>query len=168
MDGSCISYSRSLSPAALKILAVLRAQGHCAGKTSHNLVYSHRQSQLTFWSPPSKCRWTDLHRVLRNSLLGMFQVQAKGIFSVNSFYFCLFFGYIYSRQLFWQPGGAVVSKQVERESRRAERYRPVRQNNQVSMHKYFLSSCVGFYSHWFVNIDCICCWRDHIKLFRAT
>lgn len=67
------------------------------------------------------------------------QVQAdnEGNFSMNSFYrlFLFFFiiflgGSAYSGgKVFWQPGGAVVSKQMERVSRGEQRCRPVRRNN---------------------------------------
>lgn len=64
------------------------------------------------------------------------QVQAdnEGNFSMNSFmvyfyFISFFFGSAYSGgKVFWQPGGAVVSKQMERESRGEQRCRPVRQN----------------------------------------
>lgn len=65
------------------------------------------------------------------------QVQAdyEGNFSMISFmvyfYFIsfFFFGSAYSGgKVFWQPGGAVVSNPMERESRGEQRCRPVRQN----------------------------------------
>lgn len=64
------------------------------------------------------------------------QVQAdnEGNFSMNSFYglflfYFIYFGSAYSGgKVFRQPGGAVVSKQMERESRGEQRCRPVRQN----------------------------------------
>lgn len=71
-------------------------------------------------------------------ILQVNQVQAdnEGNFSMNSFYglffilFHFYFGSAYSGgKVFRQPGGAVVSKQMERESRGEQRCRPVRLNN---------------------------------------